>query len=501
MQKIFYNPAEIEKLAKEQYAVPPFLMMENAARGIAEFILDFAPERVLILCGKGNNGGDGYAAARLLQTKCEVSVIRLEPPAADEAKTQYEMCRRLGIQITDAQKIEAGKAEEELKAAFANQNVILDCIYGTGFHGELPPFVKDLLELANKSAAIKIACDIPSGLFFLADYTITMGCQKLALYSDKAKSVCGKIIVQDLGIAREKFEHAVVEPVETTTPTAYLVEQEDLTLPVRKNRAAHKGTYGHTAVFSGDKGGACILAASAAMKFGSGLTTIINHPSSELSQFKISPELMISDKLPKKTSCILLGPGVLAHNLSDDQMILDYFRNSDKRHAAVFDAGVFDIKGFIEEIKTYSQEASNQIVLTPHLSELQRFLKRVREFYPDVSYTEDDISIESLANSPETKIKIGCEINQLFPNAALIMKSANTFIAYQGNTYIITDGCQNLAKGGSGDILAGMIAALLAQGYTALNAAITACEHHALTARKLGAEGYNLTPEEIISNI
>jgi hydroxyethylthiazole kinase-like uncharacterized protein yjeF len=319
-----------------------------------------------------------------------------------------------------------------------------------------------------------------------------MGCHKLTLYSDKAKEVCGKIIKSEIGISSNKLEA-------DNTVAAELVETTDIKLPVRKKRSAHKGSYGHTAVFSGDKGGACILAATAAMNFGSGLTTIINHTGSGLSQFKISPSLMVSDKLPKKTSCILLGPGLVDHNLSDDQMIGDYFRNGDKRHAAVFDAGVFDMKGYIEEIKTYSQEASNQIVLTPHLSELQRFLKRVREFYPEVSYTEEEISIESLANSPETKVKIGREINRLFPSAALIMKSANTFIAYQGKTYIITDGSQNLAKGGSGDILAGMIAALLAQGYTALDAAITACEHHALTARSLGAESYNLTPEKLIS--
>ena len=282
MQKVFHNPSELEKLAKSKYAIPPFLMMENAARGLADFILDFAPESVLILCGKGNNGGDGYAAARFLQDKCEVTLVSLEAPAAEEAKAQYEMCRLLGIPVTSE------------KPLLKNFSLILDCIYGTGFHGELPEDVKKLLDDVNKSAAIKVACDIPSGLYFHADYTITMGCQKLALYSDKAKDVCGKILVQDLGFSRDKFENPVDEPVEATIN---LIEPSDITLPFRKKRSAHKGSYGHTAVFSGNKGGACILAATAAMKFGSGLTTIINHPGSELSQFKISPELMISEKL------------------------------------------------------------------------------------------------------------------------------------------------------------------------------------------------------------
>ena len=88
MQKIIQNPSNLEKLAKEKYAVPPFLMMENAARALADFVLDFEPSSILILCGKGNNGGDGYAVARLLQDKCEVSILKIEDPAAEEAKAQ-----------------------------------------------------------------------------------------------------------------------------------------------------------------------------------------------------------------------------------------------------------------------------------------------------------------------------------------------------------------------------------------------------------------------------
>ncbi len=333
MQKIYFNPSELEALAKSQYAIPPFLMMENAARGLADFILDFAPEQLLILCGKGNNGGDGYAVARLLQGKCELTVISIETPAAEEAKAQYEMCRKLGISVLPA-----------LDSVIHTHNsVILDCIYGTGFHGELSPAVKDLLDIVNQSDAIKIACDIPSGLYFQADYTITMGCQKLALYSDKAKDVCGKIIVQDLGLSRDKFENS-------PDHNCFLVESDDIILPFRKKRSAHKGSYGHTSVFAGDKGGACILAATAAMKFGSGLTSIINHPSSELSQFKISPELMISNTIPKKTSCLVAGPGFTQFSESVANQIKEWFKNQ-KSPAAVFDAGFITATEFPELLK------------------------------------------------------------------------------------------------------------------------------------------------------
>ena len=176
MQKIYScsHAAELEKNAKAKYAVPDFLMMENAARAMAQLFLPSA--RVLIVCGKGNNGGDGYALARLLQNKLQVTVACIEEPSTKEAKAQYEMCKRLGIEIT-----------RNLKAAckkLTSDDYIVDCLYGTGFHGELSKEVKKIIELLNQNPAKRIACDIPSALEFNADATVTMGTHKLELYSD-----------------------------------------------------------------------------------------------------------------------------------------------------------------------------------------------------------------------------------------------------------------------------------------------------------------------------
>ena len=496
MQKIFQNPSDLEKLAKAQYAVPQFLMMENAARGLADFILDFTPESVLILCGKGNNGGDGYAVARLLQDKCEVTILKTEEPTAEEARAQYEMCKRLGyvIPVLDTGICTTLSSKDCRVKPDNDKFIILDCIYGTGFHGELPASIKELLDTANKSKAIKIACDIPSGLYFHADYTITMGCQKLALYSDKAKAVCGKIIVQDLGISREKFENAVVECpqsgcIETTT---YLIDATDITLPYRKNRAAHKGTYGHTAVFCGEKSGAAILAATAAMNTGSGLTTLIKaSDKSDLSQFKISPSLMLSDSIPKKTTCIAAGSGFTQFSENVAKQISDWFK-SQKTPAAVFDAGFITAPEFPALLKELNSCTGARIILTPHLAEFSSLVKNL---------TGEECSVSELAENPQKKIELGKIINKEFPQVALIIKSANTFIADNGETFIIADGSQSLAKGGSGDILAGMTASLLAQGYSAKDAAITAAYHHAQTAAQLGQDAYNLTPETLLANI
>ena len=171
------------------------------------------------------------------------------------------MCRKLGICFLQ---------KEQLFAEIGAFEFIVDCLYGTGFHGELKPEAAELIKQLNQNASsncIKIACDIPSAFFFKADYTISMGTQKLCFYSDKAKQSCGKIIVANLGLERNKFEQAT----EASSPMC-LIEKDDIKLPLRKNPAAHKGTYGHTAVFAGEKSGAAIIAATAAMNFGSGLT-------------------------------------------------------------------------------------------------------------------------------------------------------------------------------------------------------------------------------------
>lgn len=508
MIKIFSNPAQIEKEAKQRLGIPDFLMMEHAAENMASFIINNYPENpdLLILTGKGNNGADGYALARLLLEKkypSSIFIYSFEPPKGLEAETQFKMCSSFKADYS-LEFISDEKLSSLLQTKNPARLLIVDCIYGTGFKGELPQNVAQILRVINKTDFIKIACDVPSGLradgsissdAFCADITISMGGQKLSFYSDGAKDITGKIISVNLGIPQDAFYGK-------NEADAYLIEKDDAKLPFRKKRSVHKGKFGHTVVFPGDKGGACILAAEAAMCFGSGLTSILdNRVEHDIHRFKILPEIMITESLPKKTSCVILGPGVVCQNLTDDQIIMDYFNNKDKKHAGVFDAGVFDTLGFVQEIELYSNQEGSQIVLTPHLYELSRFCTLIKQMHPDVDFTLEDITVENFSSLPEIKIRVGKEINRLLPNAALVMKSADTFIAYKQKIYIVTDGCQSLAKGGSGDILAGMTGALLAQGYDAGTAAITACEAHALAAKEIGETAFNLTPQKLLEKI
>ena len=154
MKKVFENPSELENLAKQELSIPPFLMMENAARFLSDFIISIIKKgkinQIVILCGKGNNGGDGFALARLLCTAYEnLSVTILVPqlPVAEEAKIQFEMCQKLAVQtvfndkiITFLQNLEANSQKSDFFYETQETQVsyiIVDCLFGIGFHGEL----------------------------------------------------------------------------------------------------------------------------------------------------------------------------------------------------------------------------------------------------------------------------------------------------------------------------------------------------------------------------
>lgn len=514
MKKLFENPSELETLAKQALSIPPFLMMENAARFLSDFVISIIKNKrisqIVILCGKGNNGGDGFALARLLCTAYEnLSITILVPqlPVAEEAKMQFEMCQKLAVQtvfndkiITFLQNIEANSQKpdffyETQKAQVSY--IIVDCLFGIGFHGELSKEFLQIFDILNKIKAVKIACDIPSALYFQSDFTITMGAHKTVLFSDKAKAVCGKIIQAPLGIPPKVFESFL-------PPVAFLLEMCDAKFPFRRNKSAHKGTYGHTAVIACQKSGAAILAATSALNFGSGLTSLVKTSFSNLEQFKISPQLMICEAIPAKTTALVLGPGFCEdeNSVLIFQEVLEWFK-AVENPAIVLDAGVFSCESFIPFLQELNSFSNARIVLTPHLLEMSRFLHQAKKFYPEMfqNFAEDDFSVQILADDADKKIALSKKIQQIFPKVTIVIKSANTFIATENQVFICDSGSQSLAKGGSGDILTGLIGSLLAQKYSAKDAAITGVLAHANASQKIGEEAFDLSPEKLIDEI
>lgn len=514
MKKVFENPSELETLAKQALSIPPFLMMENAARFLSDFVISIIKNKrisqIVILCGKGNNGGDGFALARLLCTAYEnLSVTILVPqlPVAEEAKIQFEMCQKLAVQtvfndkiITFLQNLEANSQKpdffyETQKAQVSY--IIVDCLFGIGFHGELSKEFVQIFDILNKIKAVKIACDIPSALYFQSDFTITMGAHKTVLFSDKAKAVCGKIIQAPLGIPSKVFESFL-------PPVAFLLEMCDAKFPFRKNKSAHKGTYGHTAVIACQKSGAAILAATSALNFGSGLTSLVKTSFSDLEQFKISAELMINCSIPDKTTSVILGPGFCEdeNSISIFDEVLEWF-NTTENPAILLDAGVFGCRNFISFLTKLNSVLNAKIVLTPHLLEMSRFLHQTKDAFPEKfqDFEDSDFSVQVLSNDSNKKTALSKRLMQIFPNVTIVIKSANTFIATENQVFICDEGRQNLAKGGSGDVLAGLIGSLLAQKYSAKEAAITGVWAHANASKRFDEEAYDLTPEKLIHEV
>lgn len=504
MKKVFLDSNAVEKKVKAYYSIPEFLMMENAAHGLENAVLNhlgnfysestdfnsrttsFSDKSVFIACGKGNNGADGLALARFLKNKCQVYVYCPEIPKTEEGKFQYEMAKKLGISFN---------------SIFNNQDVFVDCVFGTGFHGEISEDWKVLFNAAKASASWKIACDIPSGISktgivsegtFKANETVTMGAMKLALLSDSAKDFTGRITVADLGISQKDF-------CELGNDSIFLAEDDDIKLPWRHGENTHKGKFGHISCISGEKAGASILSATAALESGAGLSSIIETSFSNIIQFKLDPSLMITKDFPKASLAFTLGNGLgNADTSSKIKSFLNYFENylvglleQNKNCSLIFDADIFYWSGFPSFFKRISSFSNCKIILTPHPKELAYLCESLELFGEKLNP----------ASALENRVEIGKNFLSLFPNCGLVMKGANTFIAVNERIIILNGGGACLSKAGSGDVLTGILASLLAQNYSLEDACISGCALLGMAAENFGKDRFDLTALKLCSEI
>lgn len=352
-------------------------------------------------------------------------------------------------------------------------DVIVDALLGSGLNRPLDSLTQELLKCLNTADAFRIACDVPTGLYtngtldphtFKADITVTMGALKRGMYSDAAKEIMGEIIVADLGVSRVRYE--ISSPWQ-------LLDLTDLQLPHRVQTSAHKGSYGHLSVICGEKVGASVIAGSAGLRFGSGLVSLIT-----CENVLIPHELMQSHSLPTTTTAIALGMGLGAEFC--DQELTKLVNNN---HPLVLDADIFYHSMFPNLLKR------NNIVLTPHPKEFTQILRLTGIA---------DIDVAALQND---RFEYAQRFCTAYPNAVLVLKGANVIIGHNDHFFINPHGTVALAKGGSGDVLSGLIGALLAQGCTPLDAAIGASLAHSLAAQKSPKNNYALTPFDLIESI
>lgn len=497
MKAVYLDSSIPEKKAKEKYRFPEFIMMENAAMALESALWEISEKQIdsaIILCGTGNNGGDGYALARRIYKKIPfVQVVSFGEPRTSEAALQKIMALSVGADVVDY--------EEFQKKDVSEKTVVVDCIYGTGFHGELKPGVAEIIDFYNGQNCFRLACDIPSGInrngiictkdengnpvAFCGHKTVTMGALKTALYSDMAKDFTGSVEVCQLGISDTVFESCGI-------PDAQLIEECDIKLPVRQKKSSHKGNFGHAAVVLGEKQGAGIIAGTAALRIGTGLVSLVETENSS-QQFMMNPELMIAKSFPEKTTAVLFGSG-FGRNFSgkDFRKAMDYIFSM-KNPAAVLDADFFYCNEIAAILKKLNSSETAKVILTPHPKELVQLLKITMSDEKKITDSDEKIIIEN-------RFEFACLFAKRFPNITLISKGANTIICSEGKVFICDAGSVALAKAGSGDVLAGMCAGLLAQGYSAKDAAITAVYAHGKAGAGF-ANNWECTPLQLIEKL
>ncbi|MFP6139266.1 NAD(P)H-hydrate dehydratase [Helicobacter pylori] len=461
MLSVYEKVNALDKRAIEELFLSEDVLMENAAMALERAVLQNASlgAKVIILCGSGDNGGDGYALARRLAGRFKTLVFEMKPAKSPMCQLQKERAKKVGVAI---------KAWEE-KSEDLECDVLIDCVVGSNFKGELEPFLN--FESLSQKACFKIACDIPSGInpkgrvdkgAFKADLTISMGAIKSCLLSDKAKDYIGELKVGHLGVFNPIYE------IPTDT---FLLEKSDLKLPLRDKKNAHKGDYGHAHVLLGKHSGAGLLSALSALSFGSGVVSV-QALECEITSNNKPLELVFCENFPNFLSAFALGMGL--ENIPKD------FNKWLELAPCVLDAGVFYHKEVLQALE-------KEVILTPHPKEFLSLLKSV------------GINI-SMLELLDNKLEIARDFSQKYPKVVLLLKGANTLIAHQGRTFINNLGSVALAKAGSGDVLAGLIVSLLSQNYTPLDAAINASLAHALAGLEF-KNNYALTPLDLIEKI
>ncbi|WP_187849505.1 NAD(P)H-hydrate dehydratase [Helicobacter pylori] len=461
MLSVYEKVDALDKRAIEELFLSEDILMENAAMALERAVLQNASlgAKVIILCGSGDNGGDGYALARRLIGRFRVLVFEMKLAKSPMCQLQKERTKKVGVTI---------KAWEE-KNEDLECDVLVDCVVGSAFKGELEPFLN--FESLSQKARFKIACDIPSGIdskgrvdkgAFRADTTISMGAIKSCLLSDRAKDYVGELKVGHLGVFNQIYE------IPTDT---FLLEKSDLKLPLRDRKNAHKGDYGHAHVLLGKHSGAGLLSALSALSFGSGVVSV-QALECEITSNNKPLELVFCENFPKKLSAFALGMGL--ENIPKD------FKKWLELAPCVLDAGVFYHKEVLQALE-------KEVILTPHPKEFLSLLKSV------------GINI-SMLELLDNKLEIARDFSQKYPKVVLLLKGANTLIAHQGRVFINNLGSVALAKAGSGDVLAGLIVSLLSQHYTPLDAAINASLAHALAGLEF-KNNYALTPLDLIEKI
>ena len=490
---------EIDKYASEKLGIPTRELMRRAGEAIAEAVIVSIAKggKVRIFAGKGNNGGDGYAAAIALKDNYDVIVYDVFGcgQRSDEGKYFLDAFSSCGGTIKSL------TFDEDTLDDIRFSDCIVDAVFGTGFVGEYPKETIKLAEIfSSLEKAYKVAVDVPLGVnaldgsvnnraIYHADATVVLGFIKPGLVSYPAKEYVGKVIYDNIGLQNEtilsnlKFDHYYID---YDLATSFIP---------KRNRNSNKGTFGKLLMLTGSSefNGAAHLSLEAALRSGVGFVTYLGEkelistlsakfPEAIYKHFSIK-KAEDSDfanvvKLAEKHTAILIGSG--SSRSQGLSKLVEHFLASDGS-PIILDADAINVLSeYADEGRDLIRNSKRKVILTPHPLEFSR-----------ISGVPTD---ELQQNRLHYAIKFATE-----NNCILVLKGAATIVTDGFDTYINSSGSSALAKAGSGDVLAGMIASVIASGVDPIRAAALSVYFHGLAADTLADEFTELgvTPSDL----
>lgn len=504
---------EIDRISIQDIGIPSMVLMEKAAMAMAGCIMaQSSPgvDRILAVCGTGNNGGDGVAASRILRESgydVAVLIVGQIEKCSEEMECQMGIARRMSIPVYQA----ASVTEEKLQ----KYTIIIDAIFGIGLCRDITGIQRRWIEWINASSAKVIAADIPSGIHagtgavlgtaVQADVTVTFGVNKRGIVLNPGMQYAGKVIVTDIGFPKQA--------VRQVSPKAYTYDAKKIysLLPKRKIRS-HKGSYGRVLVMAGSPqmSGACYFASEAAYRVGAGLVHVVTaKENADIIRTKL-PEAIVSTWSSDLTeeeiamiiqgmdlaNAVVIGPGLglgqeaqAILRLVLDHLVKEGNTSSDASHKpVVIDADGLNLLAQMEE--WFAEDSHDgrrlclpdHVILTPHLKEMSRLIQK-----------EVPVIMDHMIET----------VYEREGKCTIVLKDARTVVSDGEQVYINTTGNHALAKGGSGDVLSGMIGGLLAQGMKPMEAASLAVCLHGMTAEAYVQEkgAYTMLASDILQEI
>lgn len=489
---------EAERLSDEM-GVTSQRLMENAGCAAAAFIRKTvqtaAGRNFMIFCGGGNNGGDGFVVARkLFEEGAKVIVVLCGGvPKSEEASYMYTCVLAAGITLLDFL-----DDRQKIEQYLSNAEIIVDALFGTGFSGEFRGAFSEVTKLINEVNALRFSLDVPSGVdaenglaakeSVIADYTIAFDALKPGHLLLPGKEYCGKTVVCDIGIPHEVQAKM--------RQSCFAVEENMVFSSFRKRpRYCNKGNFGKLLCITGSRRypGAALLSTYSALRSGAGLVTVatvektvdrivsripeatfLTLPENEDGTAALESTELLATPV-QKSEAILLGCGLgRSEELTD--LIRFVFENAGG--TVILDAD--GINGIVSEPEILLS-AKKTPILTPHIGEMARLCRKTVE--------------EVLENRVELAVETAKKYR-----AVVALKDATTIVASpNGDVYFNSTGNPGLAKGGSGDCLAGLIASLAAQGFIETAAAVCGVYLHGLAADRAVKDHseYGLLPTDL----